>query len=55
MQIYATPLALSNSPASREIRRMARSLNGDHAAPEKKNSACLDDRIQDGRQFLDGR
>jgi len=36
MQINATPLALANSPVSREIRRMARTLTGDNAPPEKK-------------------
>jgi pilus assembly protein CpaE len=41
MQINATPLALENSPVSREIRRMARSLNGDHSAPEKKKAFSL--------------
>jgi len=41
MQINATPLALANSPVSREIRRMARSLNGDNSPPEKKKSFSL--------------
>ncbi len=36
MQINATPLALSDSPVSGEIRRMARSLNGDDVVPGKK-------------------
>ncbi len=41
MQINATPLALANSAVSREIRRMAQSLNGHHAAPEKKKAFSL--------------
>jgi len=41
MQINATPLALENSLVSREIRRIARSLNGNHLAPEKKKAFSL--------------
>lgn len=41
MQINATPLALANSPVSREIRRMARSLDGNHSVPEKKKAFSL--------------
>ena len=36
MQINATPLALADSPVSRQIRRMAMSVNGKPAAPVKK-------------------
>lgn len=41
MQIEATPLSTTDSPISREIRRMARSLNGDRPAPEKKKAFRL--------------
>jgi hypothetical protein len=41
MQINATPLALANSPVSREIRRMARSLDGNGSVPEKKKAFSL--------------
>lgn len=41
MQINATPLALANSPVSREIRRMAKSFNGEPAEQEKKKSFRL--------------
>jgi len=41
MQINATPLALANSPVSREIGRMVKSLVVDHAEPEKKKGFSL--------------
>lgn len=41
MQINATPLALANSPVSREIGRMVKSLAVDHAEPEKKKGFSL--------------
>jgi pilus assembly protein CpaE len=41
MQTNATPLALENSSVSREIRRMARSLDGEQSAPEKKKAFSL--------------
>jgi pilus assembly protein CpaE len=41
MQINATPLALADSPVSRQIRRMARSVNGQTAAPAKKKAFSL--------------
>jgi len=36
MQINATPLALANSPVSREIQRMAKTLSGHSESAEKK-------------------
>jgi len=41
MQINATPLALENSSVSREIRRMAKSLDSEQSAPEKKKAFSL--------------
>lgn len=41
MQINATPLALADSPVSRQIRRMAKSVNGQPAAPAKKKAFGL--------------
>ncbi|MDR3750931.1 MAG: AAA family ATPase [Terracidiphilus sp.] len=41
MQITATPLALADSPISRLIRQMARSVNGLPEAPAKKKSFSL--------------
>jgi pilus assembly protein CpaE len=41
MQINATPLALANSPVSREIRRIAKSLNSEVEVQEKKRVFSL--------------
>ena len=41
MQIDATPLATVDLPVAREIRRMARSVNGDQSTPEKKKAFRL--------------
>jgi pilus assembly protein CpaE len=41
MQINATPLALANSPVSREIGRMVKSITVDQAEPEKKKGFSL--------------
>jgi pilus assembly protein CpaE len=41
MQINATPLAMANSTVSREIRRIAKSLNSEVEVPEKKRVFSL--------------
>jgi len=41
MQITATPLTLTDSPISRLIRQMAKSVSGQPEAPAKKKSFSL--------------